>query len=83
MRRAKRNSVVALLVAGLAASAVDAQTGVDHQVLSNGGSSSTAGGLTLHGTVGQVAIGLTDNGSNKHRLGYWECRRFCTRRYSC
>ncbi len=72
MRRANGYGVVALLVAGLAASAVNAQTGVDHQVLSNGGSSSTAGGLTPHGTVGQVTIGLTDNGSNKHRLGYWE-----------
>ena len=62
---------IALLLTGLAVPA-SAQTNVDHQVLSNGGSSSTGGGLTLHGTVGQVLVGLTDDGSNDHRLGFWE-----------
>ena len=71
MTRANRLAGIALLFAALSMP-VSAQTNVDHQVLSNGGSSSTGGGLTLHGTVGQVLVGLTDNGSNDHLLGFWD-----------
>jgi hypothetical protein len=45
---------------------------INWQVLSSGGGTSSDGSLTLSGTLGQVAVGLSSDGSQDIHHGYWQ-----------
>jgi hypothetical protein len=44
---------------------------VDWEVLSGGGAPAAAGGVTLNGTLGQTAIGLSSAGTRVLGAGFW------------
>ena len=51
---------------------VSAQTNIDWQVLSSGGTNSTSGGLKLRGTIGQTATTFSTAAPLKLNAGFWQ-----------
>jgi hypothetical protein len=58
---------VTALSAGAAPSAIEMQ----RHVIAGGGGHSEANGLTLNGTVGQVVVGVTNQGTYDFCSGFW------------
>lgn len=65
--------VLVLIVTGAAVASYIGTITIDWSVLSGGGAPSTAGDVTINGSLGQTAVGSSSSGSGTTELGsgFW------------
>jgi hypothetical protein len=64
-------ALLILLLAGVARAGSSANYAINWQVFSGGGAPASAGNVSLNGSLGQTAIGLSSGGPVKLGAGFW------------